>query len=80
MTDTVRISDSGRIVIPAIFRKALGIEPGNELVLELEDQTLKLRTRAEGVRRAKSIAAKYADGPSAADELVAERRREAADD
>jgi AbrB family looped-hinge helix DNA binding protein len=75
---TVRISEAGRIVIPATFRKALAVKPGDELILEMKDGELRLRTRVEGIRRAKALVADLKDGPSPVDELIAERRAEAA--
>jgi AbrB family looped-hinge helix DNA binding protein len=32
-----RLNENGRLVIPASFRKALGINSGDEVVLRLED-------------------------------------------
>ena len=74
----VRMSEGGRIVIPAAFRKALDVSPGDELILELVDGGVRIRTRTEGIRRAQAIAARYKTDVSAVDELIAERRAEAA--
>jgi AbrB family looped-hinge helix DNA binding protein len=40
----MRVNENGRIVIPANFRKALGIEPGDEVVLSIEDDELRIST------------------------------------
>ena len=76
--ETVRISEGGRIVIPAAFRRALAVKAGDELILEMLDGEVRLRTRAEGIRRAKALVADLKGGPSPVDELIAERRAEAA--
>ncbi len=39
-----RMNENGRLVIPAPFRKALGINPGDEVVLRLEDDELRITT------------------------------------
>jgi hypothetical protein len=44
----------------------------------MKDGELRLRTRVEGIRRAKALVADLKDGPSPVDELIAERRAEAA--
>lgn len=78
-TETVRISDGGRIVIPAAFRKELGLQTGDDVVLELEDGCLRLSTRAQGLKRAQEIVRRYiTGGPSLVDELIAERHADAA--
>lgn len=54
------------------------IEDGDSLVLEVEPDGIKLRTRAEGLRRARARMSKFKDASrSRADELISERRAEA---
>jgi AbrB family looped-hinge helix DNA binding protein len=78
-SSTVKLTSNGRILIPLAFRRALGLEPGDELVLEIQDQTLQLSTRAARLRRAQAAAMTFlAGGPSVVDELLAERRAESA--
>ncbi len=33
----IRLAEGGRIVIPAEYREALGIRPGDEVILRLEE-------------------------------------------
>lgn len=78
-TETVKVSDGGRIVIPAAFRKALGLHVGDEVVLELEDGNLRVCTRRQRILRAqRNLYELVEGGPSLVDELLAERRAEAA--
>jgi AbrB family looped-hinge helix DNA binding protein len=75
----VRIAPGGRLVIPAEFRKALGVEVGDAMVIELKDGELRLRSLDAAIRRAQEIVRKYVpEGVSLADELIRERRQEAA--
>ena len=77
--DYARVLDGGRIVIPASIRKELGLRTGDKLILECVDGELRLRSRLAGIRRAQALARKYVEGtPSMADELIRERRAEAA--
>ncbi|MGI8925525.1 MAG: AbrB/MazE/SpoVT family DNA-binding domain-containing protein [Tepidiformaceae bacterium] len=78
-SSTVKISGGGRIVIPAEIRKALSLEVGDNVLLRVEGAELRIISRPEGIRRAQARLRKYlAGGPSPADELIAERRAEAA--
>ncbi len=73
-----RLNENGRLVIPASFRKALGINPGDEVILRLEDDELRLTTLRHRIARAQRNARKYIPrGVSLADELIAERREAA---
>lgn len=77
-SESVRILEGGRIVIPARFRKELGLHPGDTVVVEIEDGELRIATRLKGIRRAQELVRPYVSGtPSMADELIAERRAEA---
>jgi antitoxin PrlF len=73
-----KLGEGGRLVIPAEYRKELGVEPGDELVLVLEDKSIRVLTPQEGIRRAQAIIRSYIpdDGSLLSDELIAERRRE----
>jgi AbrB family looped-hinge helix DNA binding protein len=73
-----RLNENGRLVIPASFRKALGINPGDQVILRLEDDELRLTTLKHRIARAQRNARKYIPrGVSLADELIAERREAA---
>lgn len=74
----IRLNENGRLVIPASFRKALGINPGDEVVLRLEDDELRITTMKHRIARAQRLVRKYVKpGVSLVDELIAERREEA---
>lgn len=65
----------GRIVIPAACRNALGIKPGDDVVLQLEDQEIRLYTRKQALRRLQDRVAKVVPrNVSLADELLRERK------
>jgi len=68
--------EGGRIVIPARFRKALGLKEGDSVNVELVDSSLRVTTRAEDIRQAIKLAAPYRTGRPMAEELLAERRAE----
>lgn len=76
-----RVTQGGRIVIPADMRKQLGIEVGESVNLMLEDKTVRILTQRESIRKAQELVRKIVpDGTSLVDELIADRRREAKDD
>jgi AbrB family looped-hinge helix DNA binding protein len=76
----VRISPGGRVVIPAEFRKALGVGIGDDMLIQLKGEELRLRSRQAAIRRVQAMVRKYLpdESRSLADELIAERREEAA--
>ena len=74
-----KIDKHGRVVIPADYRRALGLRPGDSLTLELNGGSLRLVTLAQAIREAQEFVAKYVDKDrSLVAELIAERRAEAA--
>ena len=73
-----RVNENGRVVIPASFRKALGINAGDEVVLRIEDDELRITTLKRRLERAQSLVRKHVKpSTSLADELIAERREAA---
>lgn len=80
MEDVVRarVNENGRVVIPASFRKALGIDAGDEVVLEIRDDELRITTQRRRVERAQRRAQQYLKGHgSLVKELLSERRHAA---
>lgn len=78
-TTRVKVAEGGRIVIPAEYRKRLGVRVGDDLILQFTDGEVRLFTIAEAVRRAQEMVRRYVpEGVSLVDELSAERRAEAA--
>jgi len=73
-----RVNENGRVVIPASFRKALGINIGDEVVLRMEDDELRITTLKRRVERAQRLVRKHVkQSMSLVDELIAERRQAA---
>ena len=71
----VRVSQNGRIVVPASFRRALGIKVGDEVLLRMRDDELRITTQQRRIQRAQQRARRYLKpGTSLVDELLAERR------
>ncbi len=70
-----RVNENGRVVIPASYRKALGIKAGDEVILRMEDDELRITTMKRRIERAQRHIRQYMKpGVSLADELIAERR------
>ena len=71
----IRINENGRVVIPASFRKALGINRGDEVVLRMEEDELRITTLKNRVARAQDRIGRYLrKGTRLSEELIAERR------
>jgi AbrB family looped-hinge helix DNA binding protein len=74
----IRINENGRVVIPATFRRALGIKAGDTVVLRIEQDELRITTLRQRLARAQQwVRSHVAPGTSLADELIAERREAA---
>lgn len=74
----VTIGERGRVVLPAAVRSQLGLAAGTRMLLTTEpDGSLRLRPYRAVADRHRGILVRPGDG-SAVDELLRERRREAA--
>lgn len=73
-----KVTQGGRIVIPAETRKRLGIEIGEYVNLEEDADSFKVTTGRAALRRIQnSFKGRVPKGVSIVDELIADRRREA---
>ena len=74
------VGDRGRVVLPADVRASLGLEAGSRMLLSTErDGSLRLRPYRSVADQGRGMLAGLAPaGESMVDELLAERRRDAA--
>lgn len=74
-----RLGQGGRLVIPTEYRRRLGLETGDEVLMRLDEEGLHLSTPAQAVARAQALVRRYIpEERSLSDELISERREEAA--
>ena len=74
-----KLGKSGRIVIPSGYRKKLGLKSGDEIIMHLDEAGLRLCTPAQAVAKAQALIQRYIpEGRGLSDELISERREEAA--
>jgi AbrB family looped-hinge helix DNA binding protein len=74
-----RVSKSGRLSVPAEFRKAIGLEQGGDVVVELDDRQLRIITVRDAIARAQELSKRLLKGKPeiSVDDFIAERHREA---
>ncbi|MCK6507905.1 AbrB/MazE/SpoVT family DNA-binding domain-containing protein [Myxococcota bacterium] len=74
----VKLGTGGRLVIPGDFREAMGLAPGDTVLLVLEPDGLRVLTAEQAVARAQALVRRYlAPGRDLALELIQQRREEA---
>ena len=73
-----KIVEGGRVILPAAFRKSMGLQKGDTVLIELHDEEVRIRPARSALRRLQEKLRDYApEAGSVADELIAERRQEA---
>ena len=74
-----KMTDGGRLVIPAELRRELALQPGDSVVLEVTDGELRVRSLRCTVEQARAVVRHYLPtGISLSEELIRDRREEAA--
>ena len=75
------IAEGGRIVIPADYRRALGLKVGDEVILRMADGEVHILTRRQAIKKAQALVRKHVpERKSLVRELILERRGEARDE
>lgn len=77
-TYRARVTEGGRVVIPAEVRRQLGVSTGDEVILDVTDGEVRIRSVRGAIARAQALVRQYvAPDKSMADELIRDRRRAA---
>lgn len=75
----VKVVEGGKLVIPAAFRREMGITPGDTVILELDEGELRVRSLSSAIRRVQERMRELnPEGRLLSEELIADRRAEAA--
>jgi bifunctional DNA-binding transcriptional regulator/antitoxin component of YhaV-PrlF toxin-antitoxin module len=76
---SVRLEKSGRVLIPVAVRRQLGLKEGeSDLLLYVDENPVRVGTRAQALARLQAAAARVAKpGESWSREMIEDRRREA---
>jgi bifunctional DNA-binding transcriptional regulator/antitoxin component of YhaV-PrlF toxin-antitoxin module len=73
-----KVQDGGRLVIPVELRRELGLQTGTDIVMDVVDGALRVRTMAQVIKDVQALVRRYVpEGVSLVDELIADRRLEA---
>lgn len=75
----VNVLPNGRLVLPANMRRQLGVERGGQIVAEIDGDVVRLTTADRSLDEARALFLSFVTDPaSLADEVIADRRAEAA--
>ncbi len=78
MEAKTHIGEGGRMVVPVGFRKALDLQVGDEVILQLENDQMRLIPLRHAITLAQRKVRQYvSEGTSLVDALIQNRRAEA---
>ena len=64
------IHRGGRIVLPAAYCRALGLKPGDSVLLTLEDGSLRVLPRGYAIKEAQRLVREFVGKANLANELL----------
>ncbi|HET6178470.1 MAG TPA: AbrB/MazE/SpoVT family DNA-binding domain-containing protein [Candidatus Sulfotelmatobacter sp.] len=74
----LKLNENGRVVIPVEFRRALGVDAGDEVILTWKDDEVRITTMQRRIERAQRHARQHIKPSiSVVDEFIAGRRETA---
>jgi AbrB family looped-hinge helix DNA binding protein len=78
VSERAQLGENGRVVIPAAYRKAMGLKGGEVLLFSMDENGLHIQSQRQALLRSQAIVASFVDPDcSLVDELIADRRAEA---
>lgn len=75
---TVSVSQTGRMNLPADMRRALGLTGPGRVIVTQEEGGLRITTMQQSLKHIRDLARPYRPKRFASDELISDRRMEAA--
>jgi AbrB family looped-hinge helix DNA binding protein len=78
VTVTVKVSETGRLNLPAEIRRELGLKGPAHVVLTIDDREVWMRTMAQTLQRVRDLARPFAPKRGLASEQLIRERRDGA--
>lgn len=69
-----KISENGRLLIPASCRQLLNLQPGDELIIRIEDEEMRIYSIKHALKKAREIVKKHAKGKNLVEQLKKMRK------
>jgi len=76
----VKVASNGRMILPALVRKAMGLHGDAKVILTVEDDQVRLSPIGHGVSRAQALYREHAKQARTTDDFLSDRKVEAAVD
>jgi antitoxin component of MazEF toxin-antitoxin module len=77
----MKMSEGGRLVVPMEIRQAMSLKEGDTVSWEFKNGIATLTTKAQRMKQAQALVQSFGNpGECWTDELIAERRKEAANE
>lgn len=76
----VKVASNGRMVLPALVRKAMGLHGDAKVILTVEDDQVRLSPIGYGVSRAQALYQEHAKQTRTVDDFLSDRNVEAVAD
>lgn len=71
-----KMGEDGRIVIPSDCRRQLHLQPGEELIIHIDNNELHVYSLKHSLKKAQEAVKKYAKGSSLVEKLKEMRKKE----
>ncbi len=75
-----RLGEDGRIVIPAVLRRQLHLEPGEELIIKMSQDELHVVSAKQSLKNAQRRVQALAQGKSLVEQLKSLRQEDSTND
>ena len=72
----VTLGEGGRLVIPSSFRKELHIEPGDALIMRIQDGELRIFSQLTALEKAQKLLGSLKKVTSATDDFLEFRKKD----
>jgi AbrB family looped-hinge helix DNA binding protein len=79
-TMDIKVAENGRMILPALVRKAMGLHGDAKVILTIEDDQVRLSPIGHGVSRAQALYREYAKQARTTEDFLNDRKTEAAAD